>query len=156
MAKKSNQPELVPVTKTQVFQTPFNRDLFPREHEKNTKPSMTIPDQTLSIREIVKRFANGLPVNGERVPMYEEHESENTGYMPDPTTMDLAEREEYVNAIDEQIREINKANRQKQKEAYDFAQKQNEERIRKAAEAAVKRSWGRKAGPDEQDSTNFS
>lgn len=60
--------------------------------EKNTLPSKTIPDQSMSMREIIERFAKGLSMDNARVPLYDEEDD-----MPDIRTLDLAEIEEYKN-----------------------------------------------------------
>lgn len=73
------------------FKTQWNADEFPRSPgETNTGISETIPDQSLSVREIMTRHAHGLPVSGERVPVYHGEEE----FLPDPNTLDLAERED--------------------------------------------------------------
>lgn len=48
-----------------IFKTPFNYDYLDESYyEKNSKPSMTVPDQSYSVIEIMRRFAVGdaLPV----------------------------------------------------------------------------------------------
>ena len=37
-----------------------------------TQPSKTVPDQTMSIREIFQRYAAGLPIGGNINPIYNE------------------------------------------------------------------------------------
>lgn len=37
-----------------------------------TQPSLTIPDQTMSIKELVTRFAKGLPIAEGKTPIYDE------------------------------------------------------------------------------------
>jgi hypothetical protein len=60
--------------------------------EVNNQPSMTIPDQSMSMRDILDRFASGLPMDGERVSMYEEDDN----VMPDGKKMDLVEVQEMM------------------------------------------------------------
>lgn len=72
------------------FQTAYNRQ--PTVGEVNKEPSMTVPDQTMSLREIVRRYAAGLPINGVKIPLYDENPEDDV--LPDPRTLDLAEREE--------------------------------------------------------------
>lgn len=67
--------------------------------EVNNKPSMTIPDQTMSIREILDRYARGLPIEAGKVPIYDGEE-----YSPDPRYMDLADRQEYMEYAKDQIK----------------------------------------------------
>ncbi|QCQ85115.1 hypothetical protein [Blackfly microvirus SF02] len=50
--------------------------------EINLLPSKTVPDQSMSIGEIMHRYASGLPVGGTRVPMYEEDEDPEYDTMP--------------------------------------------------------------------------
>lgn len=62
--------------------------------EVNNQPSLTVPDQSMSIIEIMKRFAKGLPIDGERVPWYEgtDQEIEENGDFPDITRLDQVDR----------------------------------------------------------------
>lgn len=80
----------------------LNAKEFPKRYEVPYGVSMTIPDQTMSINEILTRFASGLPIDGERVPIYEGEEDD----MPDLEHMDLAEREEYVESAKRELAEI--------------------------------------------------
>lgn len=81
------------------FKTPWNAGEFPKsEGEKNYSPSMTVPDQSMSISEIMSRYARGLPMEGVKVPIYDEEND-----LPDPKTMDLAERQEYMEMAKDEI-----------------------------------------------------
>lgn len=83
------------------FRTQYTR--IPATTENNSSPSQTIPNEAMSIREILVRYARGLPINGSRVPIYDEEND-----LPDPRKMDLADwealREQYKDELD-QIRE---------------------------------------------------
>ena len=72
------------------------------EREKNyrvfTQPSQTVPDQTMSIKEIIHRYAQGLPIGGGLDPIYEEEDSNGIN----PRTLDLVDLQ--------QIKEHNKKN----------------------------------------------
>lgn len=68
------------------FNTYYNRK--PSVGERNDQPSKTVPDQALSVREIINRTQKGLPVTGVRVPMYNETDD---GIMPDLRNMDISE-----------------------------------------------------------------
>lgn len=65
---------------------PLNYDHTAHAGEINDQPSETIPDESMSIREILARFAQGLSVGGGRTPIYDEDDD-----FPDPRTLDLAE-----------------------------------------------------------------
>lgn len=66
--------------------------------EKFSKPSLTIPDATMSLRELLDRYGRGLPVSGTE-PVYHGDEEE----MPNLKTMDLTEiqqmKEDVANAV---------------------------------------------------------
>lgn len=56
------------------------------EGSYNYLPSMTVPDDSMSLTDILQRFAAGLPINGNnQEQFYEEDE------LPDLRTMDLEE-----------------------------------------------------------------
>lgn len=54
-----------------------------------TQPSMTVPDQSMSIKTILERYARGLPVGGRLDEYYDEDD-----IMPDYRTLDLSEIQE--------------------------------------------------------------
>lgn len=87
----------------------FNAEFFPRGGEINNKPSLTIPDQTLPIKELLARFAKGLPV-GVKVPVYEGEEND----MPDPKRLDLVDLQELKEAAKSELKAI--ADRQKKRD----------------------------------------
>jgi len=72
------------------IKTRYNSEEFPKNYERNTQPSKTIPDQSMSVKEIMERHARGLPTAGERVPVYFGEDED----MPDLKKMDLAEIQE--------------------------------------------------------------
>lgn len=61
--------------------------------ESSTKPSLTVPDQSMTITEIVTRYAKGLPFNNERTGIYDEDEND---VLPDFRRMDLVDQQEYL------------------------------------------------------------
>jgi len=70
--------------------------------EKNFEPSQTIPDQALSVREILQRYANGLPLGGSNEPIWEGEDGDGI----DPRRLDLAERQELEIAARQELAEI--------------------------------------------------
>ena len=56
---------------------------------------MTIPDQAMSIQEILRRFAQGLPLGGQKVPLYDEDLPFDAQQFQ---KMDLADKAEYIEA----------------------------------------------------------
>lgn len=91
------------------FKTPWNASEFPKDYQIPYGISCTVPDQAMSIQQIMQRFAAGLPVDGERVPFYEGDENtpdeELIGF-PDLTKMDLAEREQYLKDTQRQLDQL--------------------------------------------------
>lgn len=87
-----------------------------RKPEINTMPSETVPDQAMTLKEILDRFARGLSVGGARPTFYDE---ENT--MPEIARLDLAERESLAKIYAEELQTIEKnrqeALRERQKSA---------------------------------------
>lgn len=76
----------------------LNADEFEVVGEVNDLPSMTVPDDSMSIREILDRFARGLPIDGFRVPMYDEDND-----MPDIRTLDFAERQQLAEMYENEL-----------------------------------------------------
>lgn len=85
-----------------IVKNSLNADQFAKKYELVGGVSMTIPAQTLSIREIMKRFASGLPIDGEKVPVYNGEDDD----MPDLSKMDLAERQEYLESAEKELVEL--------------------------------------------------
>lgn len=69
--------------------------------EVNTMPSLTKPDQSMTIREILDRYANGQPLTGQRVPMFDEGND-----LPDPRTLDYAELDELASNFRSELKTI--------------------------------------------------
>lgn len=93
----------------QKIKNSLNANEFPIQLEINTKPSLTVPDQTMTVREIMERYARGLPIGGSRLPSYDEEDD-----MPDIKTLDLTEREEYADLFRDELEVINKKRSKKQ------------------------------------------
>lgn len=77
------------------FKNHYNVQWFPLDEEKNFGPSCTVPDQSMSIREIMDRFARGLPLGGEKVPIWN-GEDDDVFDGVDPRTLDLSEKEDLL------------------------------------------------------------
>ncbi|WNK13240.1 MAG: hypothetical protein [Microvirus sp.] len=89
-----------------MFKNNTNGNKWERQHEKNIQPSMTIPDQTMSISEIMRRFASGLPLGGMRVPEYDGEDDLLEGI--NPKTLDLSEIHDLKQEFAQEILEIKK------------------------------------------------
>lgn len=67
----------------------FNAKEF-NDDEVNNEPSQTIPEQSMSVRELLQRYASGLPLASGKEPIYEGEDGDGV----DPRRLDLAERQE--------------------------------------------------------------
>lgn len=74
---------------------------WPFEGEVSVSPSCTVPDQTMDLRTILTRYANGIPVEG--FPVVYEGED---GIGIDPRTLDLSERETLSQQFQDELNDI--------------------------------------------------
>lgn len=75
------------------FQTQYNRD-YNIGQETITQPSKTIPDQSMPIIEIVKRYANGQPLGGGvKNPVWQ---GEDSGIPDNWDRMDISEKQDFM------------------------------------------------------------
>lgn len=84
------------------FKTAYTAKTFPKKRTMNNQPSLTVPDQTMSIKEIMNRFAKGLPIEGQKVPVYHGEED----YLPDYKSLDLTERQELLEHTKQTIKNL--------------------------------------------------
>lgn len=88
-----------------VVRNSLNYDFTSVSGEVFTKKSLTIPDATMSLRELLDRYARGLPVNGSE-PVYHGDEVE----IPNLKAMDLTEIHELKEATANEVSNLrNKA-----------------------------------------------
>lgn len=106
----------------------LNYDYTLNPGEVNTLPSQTIPDQSMSLRELLDRHARGLPLLG-REPIYHGEDME----MPNLATLDLAEQQQ----MREELREYTKLQRDKLTEQL----AERKKRFAEEAEAKKKQQW---------------
>jgi hypothetical protein len=85
----------------------INANEFSKNYKVFTQPSLTIPDQTMSIKVILERYARGLPVGGRLDEYYDEEDD-----LPNPFTLDLAERQEMAELYTKEINEIKSRKKQ--------------------------------------------
>jgi len=101
----------------------MNAHKYPEPCWKTALPSLTLPDNGMSLQEIVRRFAQGAPVPGAKQPIFNGDED-----LPNLRTMDLADREAFLDQVNQEIIEIkeriNKFN-QSQKQQNDNEQQRN-------------------------------
>lgn len=111
-------------------------DPHPVKGEINTKPSLTIPNEAMSIREILVRYSRGLPIDT-KVPMYEEEQ-----LLPNVKHMDLADlqtlRENVAEEIQQKKTHLDKitkeAQHKKQLEALELKKQERQQIIKEMKE----------------------
>lgn len=81
-----------------------------------TQPSMTIPDQALTIRQILDRYAKGLPLGGHDInAAFYDEESEGIN----PHTLDLVDIEQISEETMEKVNKLRKQSKNKQEKQSD-------------------------------------
>lgn len=68
------------------------------------KPSQTVPDQTMSMRELLERHAKGLGLENAKTAIYEEEGQQSSGI--NPKTLDLVDIQEISMNNEERIKEL--------------------------------------------------
>jgi len=86
----------------------LNANEFEKNYKIFTQPSQTVPDQSMSIKTILERYARGLPVGGRLDEYYDEEDT-----LPNPQTLDLAERQELEELYKFELNEIKNKSRKK-------------------------------------------
>jgi len=76
--------------------------------EVSTSPSLTQPDEVLSIREILANHVRGLPMNGSE-GVYLQGDDDDPDYFPDVSGLDLVEIEEYRDYYAKEAKRLKKA-----------------------------------------------
>lgn len=95
----------------------------PADHpgEKNSGISATIPDQSLTVKQILERFAMGLGYGNLKVQVYDEDDIDFDDQLPDLRRMDLAEAEDFKADVQSLEKRLEKSRKRKQKEDEDKA-----------------------------------
>ncbi|AXH74465.1 MAG: hypothetical protein [Microviridae sp.] len=76
------------------IKTQMNAHLFEKVYEKNAGMSMTIPDQHLTVAEMVRRHRQGLPIDQSKGAQYLGGEP-----VPNINEMDLVDRQAYIDQV---------------------------------------------------------
>lgn len=120
------------------FQTNFDRDHSQDvEKDRLSDVSMTLPDQALTIPEIMSRYARGLPLSGKdgSFEFDEDYDGEVETNYPDLTGKDLAEIQMMKYEADQEVQRL--------QAVLDEHEKGREELKRKKARELEKRRLGR-------------
>jgi hypothetical protein len=91
-----------------VFKTWSNSK--PTEGKKFTQPSMTTPDQTMSMRTILERYAKGLPVSDGKEAIWDDDAENSSGI--NPKTLDLVDLQIIAMDNKEKISQLEKVKKE--------------------------------------------
>lgn len=96
--------------------------------EVNNLPSLVVPNEAMSIREILVRYSRGLPIDS-KVPMYDEE-----NLLPDVKHMDLADLQTMRENIALEIEDKKQKLKNQQDQLNEKKQQAKAEQIRKLRE----------------------
>lgn len=111
----------------------LNAENFEKNYRENIGPSMTVPDQTMSIRTILERHSRGMPIPPGRQELYEGDESSGL----ELNTMDLTEKQELYERSQEVIAEAKKRKQDKEVEKQNKTTRILQDRIKSLEKQAV-------------------
>lgn len=83
-----------------------------KQVKTSAMPSKTIPDQSLTIRQIMDRFTRGLPIEGAHTSVFEQTEEVPHPDLPtsdELAMMDIADRQEVIEGVREKAQELEKS-----------------------------------------------
>lgn len=125
MSKNKNTQDIHVTTEVtpsnpNAVKTQYNAHLFPKYHETITGPSQTVPDQALSLQELLLRHTRGLSLGATQHPVYMGDED----YFPDLRKLDLSE-----------IHELKKRNAEEIDDYENFIDAEQKEKLKAASDA---------------------
>lgn len=91
---------------TKKFKTQYNHKPSKEDLEHNFGPSLTVPDQSLSVSELLRRHRAGLPIDGKKMTFYDDEGNQETMEFPDVRKMDISEIQEMIEKNREYIKEL--------------------------------------------------
>lgn len=120
------------------IRTPFQRKWHTTKHEPGGGEDLTVPDQAMSIRELLLRNSRGLPLGGqERVVFYNGEDDD----LPDIKKLDLSEIHDLKEQSQKTIKKALDEQEQREREKADKAlEKHYREKFRKEKSDVAKAS----------------
>lgn len=91
------------------FKNPYNAHMFPKKHEHISPISDTVPDQTMTIPQLLERQRRGLPLAGFKQPIFDGEDDIMEGV--DPRTLDLSERQDMLRSFKNEMTELKAKNK---------------------------------------------
>lgn len=95
-------------TRVRKWKTQYNAEEFPKGYEKPRGVSLTIPDQSMSLKTLLERFTRGLPLPSASGYGAEQYYGDDEDYMINPATLDISEKHELINNNKQRIYDIQK------------------------------------------------
>lgn len=86
------------------FKTNYNANEFRKSYEVNNAPSETVPDQTMTIAQIVERYARGLSYQDYKTPIFDGEDDILEGV--DFKSLDLSEKHDFVDSRRQELRDL--------------------------------------------------
>ena len=114
------------------FKTYYNRRdvVEPLDRETFTLPSMTIPDQSMSVSELVYRYTHGMPLGGNRTPVYDE--DLDVQFPANWDKLDISEKHDFFNEKAEELKDLrNKLQERQNQLTREQKEKELEEAVNK-------------------------
>lgn len=99
------------------IRNPYDRTTHEINREVNKKPSKTIPDQTMSIPELIRRYAQGLPLGAPRVGTYLEEGEHDILNGKSMAQLDLSEQHAIIKSVKDDYKETTERIRQSRKKS---------------------------------------
>lgn len=126
------------------IKTQYNASEFKKYRESNFSPSKTVPDQSLTVKQLLERFSRGMPLTGELTPVYNGDID-----LPDFNTMDISEIHDLKQSVAKDIEDKRALLAESQKQ---FRIKEDENRRKKIIEDYEKQRSQRKPKTDDNES----
>lgn len=124
----------------------------PPAGEVNTLPSMTQPNDVMSVKEVLDRFTRGLPLNSGDIGYYDDPDGMD---MSDFDMMDKFEKEDFIREQREFVNELQRRYDEEQKDSQKDTDAQHPVNSSAAQQQESARSeTGRKSAPDTSDSAS--
>lgn len=95
----------------------------------NTMPSQTIPDQGMSIEEIIKRSVAGLPLSGQRIPFFSEDPENDLLQGVNPATLDISELQDLKKFANDRIKLLREEIKDQQQQIEEAEKLKNEQKV---------------------------
>lgn len=91
-----------------IVRNSLNAARYRQSGEVNTSPSMTVPGQVMSLRELLDRFTRGLSVTGNRLPVFADDDDDDVSGMTSEefARLDLAEQQEFIESRRQEVADI--------------------------------------------------